>query len=83
MKRKGLRAKSWGQRSCAVVEAAGLGDPDGDNVQLLDYCVIYTLLIISLSEVKEIMKKIRVQFQNGNEGKATRVHLAERRGQAL
>jgi hypothetical protein len=39
----------------------------GTTYRLLDYSVIYVCVSISLSEVKEIVKEIRMQFQNGNE----------------
>jgi hypothetical protein len=39
----------------------------GTTYRLLDYCVIYVYLLISLSEVKEIVKEMSMQFQNGNE----------------
>jgi hypothetical protein len=72
MKRNGLRAKSWEQRSCAEIEGEPVAlqvDPDGrDNVGAPRLLVIYVYLIISLSEVKRIVMRIREQFQNGNAG---------------
>jgi hypothetical protein len=69
MKRKGLQAKSWEQRSCGV--GLGLGREflgEGRSISDFSCWGIFVLLNISLSRVKEIVRKIRVEFQNGNEG---------------
>jgi hypothetical protein len=67
MKKNGLRAKSWRQRSCGVGEdwERGLLGLAGDMVDV-SYVDILVVLYISYSKVKEIMKELQREFQNGN-----------------